>query len=277
MARILGGVAGLGLAVVLTSAQAPPDALTRARQAYNAQQVDEAVTLASAARTVAATKDHAALVLSRALLERFRRAGDVADLAMARQAVLEASALPPTRWTPAERQELQLAMAELLFADEHFGAAAEVFEAVLDQAPRGEAALRIFEWWALSVDHAAQRGLEQDRARRYSRLLTRVEVEQARGLSAPGLYWHAAAARGVEDLERAWTLARAAWVQAPLVVTGEALAALRADLDRLMREAIIPERARRIATTGPSTDAEAALAAEWSAFKAAWGGARSLP
>jgi hypothetical protein len=277
MRRFLTSLTALAFVVVATSAQVAPDALTRARQAYNAQQIADAVTLANSARTIPATRDQAAIVLGRALLERFRRVGDVTDLAVARQAVLEAAGHPPTRWTPAERTELTLAMAELLFADEHFGAAADLFEAVLNTTQGDDEGERVLEWWALSIDHYAQRGLEEERARRYGRLLSRVELELARRPTATALYWHAAAARGVEDLERAWTLVRAGWVRAPLLVSGDALTGVRRDLDRLMREAIIPERARTIAPAGGPAEAQAALLAEWAAFMAAWGGARLLP
>lgn len=259
------------LMTAAVGAQTMPDALIRARQAFNDQRLDDAVTLASAARTVAGTKDQAALVLSRALLERFRRSGDVADLALARQAVRDAMAASADRWTPTERHELELAMAELLFADEHFGAAGAVFEAVLDQMSDGADRDRVFEWWALSLDHHAQRGLEEERARRYTRLQTRVDLELRRRPSASALYWQAAAARGVGDVELAWALARATWVRASLLVSGEALVSLRADLDRLVRDAIIPERARAT-PLGAAAETQATLLAEWTAFKTTWGG-----
>lgn len=69
----------------------------------------------------------------------------------------------------------------------------------------------------------------------------------------------------------AWALARATWVRASLLVSGEALVSLRADLDRLVRDAIIPERARAT-PLGAAAETQATLLAEWTAFKTTWGG-----
>ena len=60
--------------------------------------------------------------------------------------------------------------------------------------------------------------------------------------SAPAAYWLAAAARGTGNLDRALNAAMAGWVTAPL--GRDHGAALRADLDRLMVQGIIPDRAR---------------------------------
>jgi hypothetical protein len=46
-------------------------------------------------------------------------------------------------------------------------------------------------------------------------------------------------------------------------------AALRADLDRLMTQAIIPERAARLQPKEPKT-AVTSMLAEWDALKTAW-------
>ena len=66
------------------------------------------------------------------------------------------------------------------------------------------------------------------------------------------------------DLQAAWDSAAAAWVRAPLA--SDRGVALRADLDRLMLLAIIPERAR--ATAQPPEN----LRAEWDKFKEKWQG-----
>ena len=42
------------------------------------------------------------------------------------------------------------------------------------------------------------------------------------------------------------------------------------DLDRLVTQAIIPERAAKLTGKGDVKDAQAAMAAEWDAFKKAW-------
>jgi phage terminase Nu1 subunit (DNA packaging protein) len=85
--------------------------------------------------------------------------------------------------------------------------------------------------------------------------------------SAPANYWRAVAARGVGDIDGAWDAAVAAWLRATL---GSATsAALRSDIDHLVTQAIIPERAR----TRPAreqADATEAFRAQWELIKAQW-------
>lgn len=259
---------GLGTAGLLAQGQSNP--LIPARLAYNLQQFDEAVKLATEARKTPALAHSGSLVLSRALLERFRRNGDVADVASARQALLS---VDPASLLASERPELHLGMAELLFVDDLYGAAAEMFEVALDRPGMvtERQRERVLEWWAASLDRHAQLAPDAERLARYRRLLSRLEHEAARGPASPAVaYWLAAAARGVDDLDRAWSLAIAGWIQAPMIA-GVRTLTLRGDLDRLMNDAIIPERARRAA---PDADPEAlkvALAAEWASIKAKWG------
>lgn len=75
-------------------------------------------------------------------------------------------------------------------------------------------------------------------------------------------YWLAAAARGQGDLQGAWEAAEAGWVRAPLAADHGT--ALRADLDRLMHDAIVPERARAL---GQPVET---LRAQWEEFKGKW-------
>jgi hypothetical protein len=88
--------------------------------------------------------------------------------------------------------------------------------------------------------------------------------------SGAAAYWVAAAsyARGLVD--RAWDAAVAGWVRG--ILTADRGVALRPDLDRLVRDAIIPERARRIAATSTSETqaAEASMLAEWTLIKDQW-------
>jgi hypothetical protein len=86
--------------------------------------------------------------------------------------------------------------------------------------------------------------------------------------STPAGYWLAAAARGAGDLERAWSAATGGWVRATLA--RDSGAALRADLDRLIVQAIIPERGNRLAIRDRA-QAITGMLAEWEAFKASWG------
>lgn len=251
-------------------AQQRVDPLVGARQAYNERQFDRAVALAIEARQTPAQADSASLVLSRALLERFRLAGDVVDVATARQALLS---VRPTRLVASEVVELHLGTAELLFVDEEFGAATELFEAALDRpgfVPDRQRD-RVLEWWAASLDRYAQLAPDTHRVARYQRMLTRLEQEAIRGSASPAVvYWLAAAARGADDPDRAWSLVIAAWIQAPMIAGGQA-GTFRSDLDRLMVDAIIPERAQHAAAEVDRDALKAALAAEWKAIKEKWG------
>ena len=263
-------------ATSVLTAQKAVDPLTRARQAYNKQQYDLAIEASKEARNTPAVADAAGLVLSRAMLERYRRTGDPVDAEQARSTLLSVN---PARLSASESSELHLGMAELMFVDDQFGTATEMFEVALDRPGMVPAASRdrVLEWWAASLDRHAQLSPDTQRAAKYWRMLTRLEVEGARGPSSPTVaYWMAAAARGVDDPERAWALAIAAWIQAPMLA-GERAPLLRNDLDRLMDVAIIPERAARSAGDADLDALKAALTAEWKAIKAKWGGDALLP
>lgn len=252
---------------VLLVAPSQADVLTRARQAYNAQRFDEAITLAAEARGIERLTHAASLVFARASLERFRQATDVADVASARQALLS---IDPARLSSSETVEFRLGTAELLFVDEQFGAAAEIFEAALGtvEAVHRE---RVLDWWASALDRHAQLAPDGERQRRYARLLRGAERELTRTPSSSvAVYWLAAASRGVEDLDRAWSVAVAGWIQGATMVPGDRGTTLQHDLDRLMREAIIPERARRAAPPADPEALKVALAAEWASIKQRW-------
>jgi hypothetical protein len=93
------------------------------------------------------------------------------------------------------------------------------------------------------------------------------EVAENPGSTAAS-YWLAAAARAAGALDRAWHSAQAGWVRA--VLAEDRGAALRADLDRLVTQALIPERAAKLAGRGDLTEVQTALLQEWEAFKKAW-------
>ena len=250
-------------------AQREASPLTLARQAYNEQQFDRAITLAQEAKRTPQLVDSGSLVLTRAFLGRFRRSGDPADVDRAREALLSINS---ARLLANEAAELHIGMAELLFADNQFGAASEMFEVALDRpgmVPDRQRD-RVLEWWAASVDRYAQLAPDSHRTTRYRRMLARMERELVRRPASPVVaYWMAAAARGADDLDRAWSLAIAAWIQAP-VIAGDRAAELRADLDQLMVDGIIPERAFHEAWDADPEALKVILAAEWAAIKAAW-------
>ena len=86
-------VSALTLALLLSMAQTAPDALTRARQLYNAGKFSEAAAAAAEARLVPALANTAAVVYARARLEKYRETPDPADLDEGRLALRQVLAL----------------------------------------------------------------------------------------------------------------------------------------------------------------------------------------
>jgi hypothetical protein len=260
---------GLLLVVMVASiGAAPQDALSRARQFYNQRLYDAAIDAASAALRAPRTADAATLVIARARLERFRASSDAADLAEARR---ELQQIHPEQLPPPDRVELVIALGEALYLDDRAGAAAEQFEIALgrvdQKTPRTRD--RVLDWWASALDRQALLGPGPERRPLYARIVGRMEEELRRDSgSAAASYWLVAGARGSGDLERAWDAAMAGWVRASL--TGDRGAALRGDLERIVSQAIIPERARLTSAPGSSAQAVAAMRAEWEALKRIW-------
>jgi hypothetical protein len=256
---------------------APP--LARAREAYNAGRYEQAISLATEARSTPETADAAAVVFARAHLERYRAVLADADLTSARDAL---KAVATSKLDPRDYGEYLIGLGESLYWDERFSAAAECFVVARAHARDfdDDGRERLFDWWAGALDQQAQIGPESDRRATYQRILDGAEIElRERDKSAAASYWLAAAARGTDDLERAWGAAIAAWVRAPS--TGAHAASLRADLDRLMTLAIIPERGRKLLPTGDLQPVLQRLTAEWQTVKEKWtaeeGRRRSYP
>lgn len=262
----------LPLPLVLTAMLgAPPvragDVLAEARRLYNRGQYDAAERAAREAVRVPATADGARVVLGRIQLERYRRTAAPADLTGAIEALRSVDARP---LEPRERVELAIGMGEALFLDDRFGAAAAVFDSIIDQSPvLGPAAHeRVLDWWATAIDRQALARVPAERRALYERITARMAAEIAKdaGSTSAG-YWLPAATRGGGDLEAAMNEASAAWVRASLA--RDRGTTLRADLDRLVVQGILPDRAARL----PGRDHAQALAGmvgEWEAFKARW-------
>jgi hypothetical protein len=259
------------LAVVLSLIAWPAlaaDQLSEARRLYNLAQYEKAEQIAREATSVPNRADAARVVLGRIQLERFRQSSDPKDLRAARESLrmVNTGALD----TP-ERVELTIGLAEALYLEERFGAAAELFESVRQRSallgtPAHE---RVLDWWATALDRQAQTHHAEDRPQIYARILDRMsdEIAEYPGSAAAG-YWLAAAARGSGDADRAWNAAMAGWLRATLA--DDRGAALRADLDRLVNQAIIPERVAKLSPKGDPKEAEAAMRNEWETFKKAW-------
>lgn len=267
-----------GLAIVLAvagavaaGAQPAPrgvDPLDRLRQLYNAGDYDEVIRSAVVMLNQPGEPDTARLLLGRALLERHRSSANLEDLSEGRQAL---RGVDPHALDASDRVDLLVGLGEALYLDGEYRPAALVLGSALDQAlwlpPSGREQLA--DWWATAVDRHAQTRPPDERAEIY------LDVEQrlARHLvqfpdSSAALYWSAAAALARGALDLAWDRAVAAWVRAPM--TPDRGAALRADIDRLVVRALVPERVKRLPGASDGTDAANSLLAEWEIIKEQW-------
>jgi hypothetical protein len=248
-------------------AAAEPPALVKARALYNAADYDGAITAATEARTMPEWADLSALVLARAHLERYRQHANADDLAAAGAALdaVRAAALPPR-----EHLDLLVGMGQFLYLSGTFGASAEMFDSALAQAflLNGRERLLLLDWWANAMDRAAQARPPDARAVMFERVIERMEDELRSDPANPvANYWLPLAARGRGDLERAWDAAIAGWVRSRL--WPETAADVREDLDRLVVQVLIPERAR--ARGGrDAQDVTKAMLEEWEGIKQQW-------
>jgi hypothetical protein len=242
--------------------------LTEARRLYNLGQYEAAERLAREAVESPAQADAARVVIGRIQLERFRESGANEDLDSARESL---RLVDPRGLDVEERVELTIGLAEALYFERRYSAAADLFDSVLHRSvvlghPAHE---RVLDWWATSLDRYAQGLPPEQRASTYDRVTERMRQEIADyPESTAAAYWLAASARAAEDLERAWQAAMAGWVRA--VLADDRGAALRADLDRLVVKGIIPDRAARLPGRPDPKQAETGMLAEWEAFKSAW-------
>jgi len=243
------------------------DALSEARRLYNQGQLDAAERAALEAAKVPTMADAARLVLGRIQLERYRKSAATTDLDAAITALRSIDA---RRLDAGDKAELAIGLGEALYLDEHYGAAAALFESVLDSAAEVQQPGydRVLDWWATAVDRQAQARAPLDRAELYARIISRMKKEIA---GAPGSpiagYWLVAAARAVGDPDEAMNEALASWVRASL--GSDRGVALRADLDRLVTQGILPDRAARLPARERSQGL-ATMTADWEAFKTRW-------
>jgi hypothetical protein len=260
----------LAAAVMFPPAVVEGQTLAKARELYNLGRYEAAIEAATAALAAEPDGRHAALVvLGRSELERFRQTADPADLSKARESLREVDA---SRLDARDRVELLVGLGQALFLDDLFLSAADLLESALPGAPVLGASARdqLLDWWASALDRHALLAPADQRPAIYDRILSRMEAELALdpGTGAAA-YWMAVAARAKGELDRAWSLAQAGWVRAQL--TRDRGAALRPDLDRLVRQGIVPDRAHAMRRAGGDFDqATTALLAEWEAFVAGW-------
>ena len=251
--------------------QAPQtDPLTRARRAYNAGQYDTAISAAREAMKDGDRVNQANLVLGRALLDRYRATAMSADLEAARETL---GAVQPSGLTPRDHVDFLIGLGLLLYHDGCddgcFNAAAEFFGQALDRvtAPALGDRDAIFEWWAGSLDRHVLYSQDVDRVGTYRRILDRAQHELAEhSPSTSAAYWMAAAAEGAGDLDRAWSSAMSGWIAAQF--HGSRGTKLRADLDYLVTQVILPSRAKVQAAEADARPLLAVLLKQWETFKA---------
>jgi hypothetical protein len=245
---------------------AEPPALAKARSLYNDGNYEGAIDAAAVSRRQAGWADVSALVIGRSHLERYRQRNDPKDLAAAREALITVrlSALMPR-----DQVDLIIGLGLSLYHGEVFGAAANLFDTALTRGsmlpPRDRR--QLLDWWATALDRQAQAGSADRRRGVFERITARMEEElkQDPG-SAVANYWRAVAARGAGDLQGAWDDAIAAWVASTL--EPETTESLRADIEQLVQQALIPERSRLVSRD--PQEAVSALRAEWELFKQKW-------
>jgi tetratricopeptide (TPR) repeat protein len=261
--RRLGAIVGFLFAFAAVGlAREERDELTRARTLYNQRQFEAAIASAEQARQVPARADSADLIAARAYLELYRERAQAEDLERARERLRR---LDPQRFGAHERVEYIVGLGETLYFDGSFGAAAGVFDSVLEgpTSLTPEEHERVLDWWASALDRDARPRTEFDRQAVYQRIRERMQSELSMvPTSAAASYWISMAARGHGDLQGAWEAVQAGWVRAPMA--GDRAPALRADLDRLVLTALVPERARALGQP-PET-----LREEWERFKSRW-------
>ena len=253
--------------VLATSAAAQRAELARARSLYNQRQFDGAIEAATLAQKTPATADSATVVLARAHLERYRERANPDDLSAARIAL---GTVRVTNLDSRDHVDFLIALGEALFFEDDYGAAATLFESGIDRAiAQGtETGESMLEWWGSAVERHADALQREGRINTFRRLRERMSRELARNPgSAAAAYFLVVAMRGGGETVEAWDAAIAGWVRARLA--GPYSAKLRADLDKLVLEGIIPDRVRATASD-KRAQMESDLKTEWAVVKERW-------
>ena len=241
--------------------------LAKARALYNEGQFDQAIDAATAAQKVQATADAASVVLARAHLERYRERANPDDLSAARTAL---GTVRVVNLDSRDSIDFLMALGEALFFEDDYGAAAILFESGIDAAvAQGTAtAEAMLEWWGSAMERHADALEREPRIAAFERLRDRMSRELARNpASAAAAYWLVVGTRGTDNPVDAWEAAIAGWVRARLA--GPHSAKLRADLDKLVLEGIIPDRVR-IVSPDRREQLESDLKGEWAVVKERW-------
>jgi hypothetical protein len=262
MTRVVSAVVVALLLSAASPAGAEPPALAKARTLYNAGSYDEAIAQASEVH-VPEWLAAAQLVIARSRLDRYRRNSQDEDLVGGRQAL---ATIANAALMPRDQVDFLIGLGQSLYFGDEYGAAANLFDNALAQGflLNRRDRLLLLDWWANAEDRAAQ-ARSGDRRINFDRLRTRLLDEVRRDPENPvANYWLVVAARGAGDVEGAWDAALAAWIRSRLSEDGATK--LRADLDRVMTQGIIPERSH----LQKDSDGGKALRDQWESFKEQW-------
>ena len=255
-------------AIAVSAQPVATDPLARARQLYNAGQYDEAITAAREAAPHVSSQSEVNLLLGRALLERHRASRTTEDLAGARAAL---GAVDASGLSDRGRLDLVVGMGEALYLDGQYRSAASLLEPALEQMGLLSPAAReqVVDWWGTAMDRYAQTRPPEERGVIYDDISARLRLHLARYPdSSASSYWLPASALARGELELAWDLALAGWVRSTLAP--DKGVQLRTDLDRLVTQALIPERVKRLVDEPDADAAAARFAAEWDEAKGRW-------
>ena len=258
---------GALLLVLASSAAAQRADLARARTLYNERQFDGAIEAATLAQKLPATADPATVVLARAHLERYRERANPDDLSAARVAL---GTVRVSNLDSRDHVDFLMALGEALFFEDDYGAAATLFESGIDRAiaQGAETGESMLEWWGSAVERHADALNRDARINAFRRLRERMSRELSRNPgSAAAAYFLVVATRGCGEPVEAWDAAIAGWVRARLA--GARSASLRADLDKLVLQGIIPDRVATMAVERRE-QAESDLRGEWAVVKERW-------
>ena len=241
--------------------------LAKARSLYNQRQFDAAIEAAVIAQKMQPTVDAATVVLARAHLERYRERANPEDLATART---ELGTVRVSNLDARDTVDFLMALGEALFFEDDYGAAATLFESGIDTAflQGTETAEAMLDWWGSAMERHADALGREPRIAQFNRLRDRMARELGRNPgSAAAAYWLVVGLRGGGEAVDAWEAAIAGWVRARLA--GARSATLRADLDKLVLEGIIPDRVNSApAENRPQIEAD--LRGEWAVVKERW-------
>ena len=241
--------------------------LAKARTFYNQREFDAAIEAAIVAQKTPGTADAATVVLARAHLERYRERANPEDLSAARTAL---GTVRVSNLDPRDNVDFLMALGEALFFEDDYGAAATLFESGIESAilQGPQTAESMLEWWGSAMERHADALEKEPRLVSFARLRDRMSRELARNPgSAAAAYWFVVGTRGAGEPIEAWEAAIAGWVRARLA--GPLSAKLRADLDKLVIEGIIPDRVRSV-SPDRRTQTESDLKGEWAVVKERW-------